>query len=165
MGYQTRCFYAIDDLKKLIQRKVSRGISMQWQMLAYSYLTAFCQAIHLEPVGVPEALDIMSVSIHASNAQICQELHITQKIADDLHLETLRPDFERHRKQRFIRQQGRSSRVAYQQNCRLHRAEQAHQIHDLMARGVSKTRIAATLGISRKHVYHLLQMGYPGVRE
>lgn len=156
MSYEARALYAIDDLKKLIKYKISRGISIRWQMRAYSYLDAFCHACHLKPMGLPQDFVRVKVSVRETNEQICQALHITQKMADQLDLQTLRPDSEQHRKRRYTHCRGRSTREEYLRNCFHHRRERRFVIEELLQRGTPKAQIARHLGISRKRVYDLL---------
>ncbi|MDF2902503.1 MAG: hypothetical protein K0S25_141 [Bacillus sp. (in: firmicutes)] len=157
MSYEVRAFYAIDDLKKLIHFKSSRGISTRWKTLAYSYLFAFCHAVHLKPMNLPQDFVRVKVSVRETNEQVCHALRITQKIADKLELQTLRPDFEQNRKRRYTRGQGRSTREQYLQNCFHYRLERRTIIEDLIKSGVPKTQIARQLGMSRKRVYDLLK--------
>ncbi|GIN96927.1 hypothetical protein J6TS1_27970 [Siminovitchia terrae] len=157
MGYLERNRYAVDDLTKLIHYKTKRGISDRWQSKAYSYLNAFRKGAGLSPIPFPSHLTKIDVSIKDSNEKICKDLRITPNMIEKLSLQTLRLDAEQHRKRRYTANQGRSSRKGYLVNCQHHALQQQAIIKRLLDKGLSKTAIAQHLGISRKHVHHLLK--------
>ncbi|HLU21817.1 MAG TPA: helix-turn-helix domain-containing protein [Bacillaceae bacterium] len=162
MGYAERNKYAIEDLNKLIDYKTKRGISETWQSKAYSYLNAFRRASKLPPHPFPSHLTMVDASIKDSNEKICKDLRITPRMAELLNLQTLRLDAEQHRKRRYTANQGRSSRKGYLINCQHHAKQQVAVIQTLLDKGMSKSDIAQHLGISRKHIYHLLNQQKEG---
>ncbi|CEI80719.1 hypothetical protein BN997_00528 [Oceanobacillus oncorhynchi] len=156
MGYLERNQYAVNDLEKLITYKINRGISRKWQALAYSYLFAFRHACGVSEQAFPDDLTRTFVSVRETNQTICQQLRITPRMVQELNLQTLRLDTDSIRKRRYYDQQGRSSWEGYKSNCEHHAAQQRWLIEQYIKNGWTKTRIAQQLGISRKHVYTLL---------
>lgn len=153
MGYKERNLLVINDLIKLLNYKKSNRLKEK----IYSYLFVFMRYSNID-IDIPENIPLdKSLSVKDSNERIISYLRITPKQVEKLGLETLRPDSNRRRQQRYKQQHlGTSSYSQYREQLAIRRQELYRFYLEQKSLGISTTKIAKQLGISRSRLYQII---------
>lgn len=148
----------LHDLYKLLEYKQSTRL----QTVIYSYIFLFCRYLNIDAEIPTDFVLNTDLSVRDSNEEIVRRLRITPLQVEKLGLETLRPDAQNRRIQRYRQVHlGTSTKEHYQQTLKMKRQEVYQAYLTQKASGITTTQIAKNLNISRERLYQIINTEKP----